>query len=277
MVSKTTNQLFWGHVEVLVDATGTWPTTPVGYITEAGGVSIEGSRDLAGYRVAELDGDAIMKTVKRGMKVSLKLAQFDPALVAKALGLTEDGYVITSGNGVSSDPELALRLVGTRHDGTPLHLYIPRCVSSGSMKIDFSKGAASDIPLEFTALDGTSGLFQFDFGRPSADLTISTGTVARVNAAAGVNGIAWHKLSGEGAAADTLTDITGTTPALAQNEIVRLQIKAITMPITIDHASGIIELTGAADWAMTKLADWLDLYYDLATTTWKEIARYDAP
>jgi hypothetical protein len=175
---------------------------------------------------------------------------------------------------------VALRLVTFTKDRRPMHLFIPRAHSGGNMETQFGKAEASKFPFEFKAVyDATlGGLGMLILGTAAETSTIATGAAARTNANPG-RSIAWLKLAGESGAADQLDDITaaGGSVALADGEVVRLQISAVAAPITLKHASGVIELKGAADWVMNKLTDWIDLYYDLTGTKWVEITRYDAP
>jgi hypothetical protein len=101
-----------------------------------------------------------------------------------------------------------------------------------------------------------------------ATVTIASGTFARTA------GVTHYRVAGEGGAADALTDITGA--ALADGEVLVLQVADASDPITITHATGVIELDGSANWIMNNAGDIIYLKYVLATTKWTEVGRVNA-
>lgn len=277
-VAASNNDLAWGPGKLLLADVGSQPTEEVGQHSDPMTISV--SREVGEQFVQEVLAPVNHIITSENASLTGALAQVNISLLERLLGIAATGSSILFGSGSPQLAQVALRLISTVKDGRPMHLYAPRAHSVGALEMVFGKDAETKLPFELRPVyDATlGGMFQLALGTAAETVTIATGAAARTNANPG-HSIAWLKLSGESAAADALTDITaaGGSVALANNEVVRVQITATTMPITVTHASGVIETKTSADFVLTKLADWIDLYYDLANTTWKEIARYDAP
>lgn len=279
-VAKSSNDLLKGYTAILAAATGSQPTELLGYASNS--MKVKVTRKFNDFFVEDLPGVFEIDISEVGVEVSGELAQVHEDVLARCLGETKTGYEVNLGAAMPEVEELAIRVIGATKNRRPFHIYLPRALSISDLDFEMSsKKGPSVIPVTFRAIDGTAGLAKFMWGRPAVAATIATGTFGRTQVATGatINGISFCTVSGEGAAADTLTDITALagTAALTNNEILRLQIAAITMPITITHASGIIEMTDAASLTLSKISDWIDFYYDLPNTTWKELTRYVAP
>lgn len=273
-VAKDANQRTWGHSVLLMADFGTVPTEELGYARE--GIKLMHSRKTEVDYVQDVTGKIDVRTMEEELKISGVLAQFDADLLARVLGVTKDVGLL-DGGGTPEELEVALRIISSKTGGAPFHLLVLKAKSSGALEMAFTKEKPSGVPFEFESLQSSNRLWRYIMSLARADLTIATGAVARINASP-TKQIAWLRLAGESAAADILDDITGGgAVALADGEIVRIQIFSTAQPITINHASGVIELKDAVDWTMNKLNEWIDLYYDLTNTTWKELARYDLP
>lgn len=270
-VARSTNKILWGQPHLLLADYGSAAVEEVGYSLNP--FTLTGSKEVAKAEVNEVTGAVLAKVMSEGMVVSGELAQFDVDILARVMGLTKSGSRLRMG-GEPENNYVALRAVATTADGLAVHVSMPKAMATEALKLTAQKKELSAIPFAFEGFNDGTTLMDMIFSLASADVTLSTGAFARTNATP-TTSITHCKMSGEGAAADTLTDITGAT-ALVDGEIIRLQIKTTAQPITIDHAAGIIELKDSTDWAMTKLAQWIDLYYDLANTTWKEFCRYTA-
>ena len=279
-VAKSSNDLAFGPGVLLVAATGTQPTEELGF--HADPITTTAERESGKQMVQDVLAVVNHVIVSESFSFSGAIAQVNIDAMERLLGVEKTGESIVFGAGSPQPAEVALRLITTTKDRKPMHIYAPKAVSVGALGMAFGKDEATKLPFTFEAeYDSTlGGLVSLSRSTAAQSLTIATGTAARVNASPGST-IAWLKFAGESAAADALTDITadteGTSLALANNEIVRVQIANVAQPITVTHASGVIETKTSADFVMTKLADWIDFYYDLTATTWKEIARYDAP
>lgn len=278
MATKTLNDLLWGHPVALIDPVGTVPTTDPGYLDEDTGVSIKISNEQGTDRVAELDGAVISRTLSRSCGFTLAFKQYNAETLARALGVpyVSGDLELSIGAGIIQSPKLNARIIGTLEDGKPIHIYFPRCVVGSEVTIDLKRKDPNKLMVDFNALDSSAGMVKKYIGRTVQSATIATGTFARTQETAAPKGIAWVKMSGEGAAADALTDITGSGPSLTDGELIRLQLTTTAQVITVTHGSGVIETKTGTNFVMTHLEDWIDLYYDATATAWKELARYDA-
>lgn len=263
----------WGHSVLLIADYGTVPTEELGYARE--GIKLSHKRKMEQDYVQDVTGKIDTRTMEEELMISGQLAQVDKYVLARALGITLDTGLL-DGGGTPEELEVALRIISSKTNMSPVHLLVGRAKTTGGLELAMTKEKPTGVPFEFEALQSSSRLYRYIFALARADATIATGTFARVNTSP-TKQIAWIRMAGEGAAADDLTDITLGATALADGEIVRLQINSTSAPITIKHASGVIELKTGADWIMNKLGEWIDLYYDLAATAWKELARYDLP
>lgn len=272
-ITKTTNELMWGPAVLLVNTLASNAVNVLGYTVEP--IDLEVGRDMAESYVQELTAPVINKTLRTSMKVSGTMAQVNSVVLGHILGITPGGGSITIG-GEPEEIELDLRIISSMKNRAPFHLYMPRAKADSALKMAFGKDKMTDLPFGFSgAYDSTlGGVGKMTFGNTIQDLTLVTGSVTRVQAAPTTT-ISWIRIAGEGGAADAMTDIAAAD--LANNEIVRVCIVDAADAITLTHATGVIELKDSTSWVMNKLADWIDLQYDLANTKWVELTRYDAP
>lgn len=268
--TQSTNQLWRGPGIVLLAAYGSVAVDELGYTR--GPVTINRTVKVNEDQAQEVTLPIDELTESEALQIEGMLAQFNADTLAYATGLTISTRRFDFG-GQPEENEYAIRLIGTAKNGMPIHVVMPRARPVQSMKLDIQRGKNVDLAFSFHALHDTTVPNIIMGPATVTSATIATGTFARTNATPTAQ-LSWYKLSGEGAAADSLADITGAT-TLVTSEVIRLQLTTVAQPITITHASGIIELKTAADFVLTKLADWIDFYYDLANTAWKELARYD--
>lgn len=276
MVTKSTNNMLWGNVDLLVDADGTFPVTDIGYKSRDNGVVITFSREQNAKEVAELDGPALLRTIRRGVKVSAILDQFLAGNLAKALGINSGTMLI--GGGLYVDDAFEVNVVGTMaDDSTPIHLYLPKAITSDDVEISMMRDNSSGIPIAFTALDDdTNGMARWFIGQTTEEeVTLSTGDAARTIVSDTDYEIKRIEVTSETGTSDAMTDITVASGALFDLERIRVQ-PASGQTITVTHASGVIETKDSENFVMDNAKDWIDLWYDLTNTTWKEITRYAA-
>ena len=276
MVTKTTDDLFWGQAIMCVDATGTVPVTTLGYTAEGTPVTISGTKDEQQERVNEFSYPVEYHQNLKELKIALTLAQVNPTTLSYALGVNADTLEINLGGGIAALPKFTARVVGTLKNDEPIHIICLNAQVTSDFAFETNRAGQAVLPIEFGALDSTSYAGSILCGRTATEVAISTGGLARVQAAT-INGICHHTMTSETGTEDDLDDITsGSGAVLTEQELIRIQ-PASTHAITVKHASGVIELQTAADFIMNNVNDWLDLWYDLSETTWFEIARYDAP
>jgi len=268
-VVKDGAKMFHGHVNLLVGAVGAEPTHAVGYTTRDGIVAVF-EKTVLEHRTDELEGPIRVDTSARGLKLSGSFEQLEADVMGLALGVAPNGSQVLVGKSTQAETLQAWKAVGADYDGNNLQCKLFRARASGSPSLNFGKNLFTGVPFELTALDDeTDGMYEWFFGTPANQVqTLSSGVLTRI-----INE-GYHKVGGEGDAADQLDSITAAD--LVDNETLRLQIQAVAEPITLKHLVGTLELTGGVDWIMAKLNDYIDLQYDLAGTKWVETGRYDA-
>lgn len=236
--------------------------------------TVKRSRKLIGagkIRLAEKSLPAGSYHTGEEITYEFTLHKVSAALVARAMALAAAGNVVTMGDPTISlfHPMFSFALAGSKSDGSPYWERVPYAAAAGESEATFG-GGQTVTPIVIEALDpdeNTTGLYpQIIDGSADVDKTLSTGAFARTQM--------FHRVKGEGGAADALTDITGAS--LLDGEIVTIQIWAASQPITLTHGAGILELQGAANWTMTSINDMIVLQYDLAGTKWVEVERFMA-
>ncbi|MEN6533748.1 MAG: hypothetical protein ABFD60_07030 [Bryobacteraceae bacterium] len=268
MAAQNKRKIMWGRAAVYYGDTGSTPATLVGYTTDDG-VSCKFSEKKEEFRVAERDFPIVDLRTSDGFALSFGMAQLEAETLGLALGRAPAANVILMGGATpSADVNKAWKILGTNLNGDAISITIYEGSAAGDVDLKFAKKNPTDVGITINALDVDSGnAVKFEYGA-NATVTIATGTFARTS------GTTYYKVAGEGAAADALTDITGAS--LVNGEQVTLQISAATMPITLTHGAGTLELDGAANWIMTSVNDWIKLQYDLPNTKWVEIERFNA-
>ena len=271
MASFTVNEVLWSNVQVFSGTAGAVAGTPVGFVRKEGKVDYNFTRDVDRLMV---QGRMLQQKVmikSKGVSVTTPLFQCGNVdLMALCLGLTKVGNVLTVGdttdNAQLSAPEFSMAFVANTVAGTVVRLDIPYAVSIADMTLSLME-AQGDMPFGVEAVDGGAQPY-FTFGAAAINVTLATGVLTRTGA--------YHRVLGEGGAADALTSIVAAD--LVDNEILRIQIQSATMPITVTHATGVgqPQLAGGANWVMTDIRSFLDLKYDLAGTKWVEFQRYNA-
>lgn len=266
MAANDTSKAVWRRAALFVGAAGEVAATPIGYMGRSNGLKTTVDKSVEDYKVDDLDGVAIKKTVDRGFKVEGDAIQLESGVVKYLLGLDPSGEVFTIGGPSCEDISFSVKIVGSRRDGIGFTIAAPNCYSVKALELMFSTEKLTEMPFEFAAVDGAAGLATITIGNsPSA--TLSSGVLTRP--AGG-----YVQVAGQGGVADVLDSITAAD--LADGEKLLLQIYATTAPITLTHLADTLELTGAADWTMTKLEDFILLQYNATGTKWVEISRFDA-
>jgi hypothetical protein len=237
--------------------------------------TVKRSRKLIGankIRLAERSLPSASYHTGEEITYEFNLHEVTVALVAKAMALAAVGNVVSMGDPSVSmfHPQFSFAIAGSKADGSSYYERVPYACAAGEAEMSFGVGEQSVIPITIEALDpdeNTGGLYPTIIdGSTDVDKTLSSGSFARTQD--------FHRVIGEGSAADALTDITGAS--LLNGETVTLQIYAAAQPITITHGAGTLELQGAANWVMTSINDMLVLQYDLPNTKWVEVERFMA-
>lgn len=269
--TKNEKKQLRGPSLILLAMFGTFPSEQVGYTDDKVEIEVEASQEED--EAQECLEPISSVTTKRRLMIAVPVAQVEPDNLHRVLGITPDGGNFAL-SGEVEEIELAALVVNTRDDSCPVYAFHPRMKSDGKLKLAIGRGKAVRVPINLKSLRAAGSYFRF--GSTAEDETLTTGVAARTQTYP-LRYISWLKITSESGASDDLTDITagaGST-ALTDGEIVRIQPKLSGTTITVKHGAGVIELAGEADFAMTKLADWLDLRYDLANTKWVEVARHD--
>ncbi|MEK6684445.1 MAG: hypothetical protein AABY46_07280 [Nitrospirota bacterium] len=267
-VSKTTNELLRGPGVLLIANQGTLPTEELGYHKSP--IKFQITTNSEEDTVEDIVDIVDRIVTSRKIAISGAIAQANMDALARILAVTKSGEQLS----LSGDPEeleLAVRVISSTANRKPVHLYLPRAKSDASLEVTLARGKGAEMAFNFGSLYAAGAYLRTS--NAIQDLTIAVGSVTRVQAAPTTT-ISWLRLAGEGAAADDLTIVAEA--GLTDGEIIRVCIFSAAQPITIKHAAGLLVLKTAADFVMTSVADWIDLYYDTTGSAWKEIARYDA-
>lgn len=268
MASNDATKLIWTYGNLFLGPAGATPTTAVGYMNREAELTITLQRSDDKFYGHNSQFPIIARKEFEGGTVTGEFAQFEPELFAYAMGIDADGQEIKL-NSQTTYNELAVKVIATRRDGKTFLFRALRVQPSGDFKIALSRKEPGVLPFEAEILQPNTGdVFAFGFDEAgTVTATIATGVLTRT-ASAG-----YHKVAGEGGAADELDSITGAS--LTKGERLRLQIASATAPITLKHLVGTLELTGSADWVMSSIYDYIDLQYDETGTKWVEIGRHD--
>lgn len=271
MVTKNADQIVWRRATFLFGTVDVTAATAVGYVSRSNGVAVTATKTSEPLMVEDLDGPLDMVTVERGLRLRANLVQFDIEALALALGIAAVGQVITVGGSGLTDEKFSAKVVAQDRGGTSLTFNALRVISGGETEMTFTMGALTEIPLDLIVLDADAGGgYTITRGVGNLEATLSTGVLTRVI------GAGYHMIASEVTdAADILTSITAGD--LVNLETLRLQIRSINEPITLTHSAGDLVLTGAVDWVMEDLDDYIDLVYTTAGTVWTETSRHDAP
>lgn len=272
---ENASQIILGPAAFYTGVAGQEATTHMGYFDEEGlqtGIEIEKLDVKSGNKIGKVKTFVIEATAK----FSGTLLQATLANMAKMIPgavLTADGkelYIPTE-NAVMQ--ECSAKIVGINPEtGGPREIKIPYCNPAGSWTGKMSAREVQNVPFELESLSQGSKVVQIIDDFSDATVTLVSGKFTRTK------GQTFYRVAGEGGAADALTDIEGGAgdEALVDNELIILAIADAADAITVTHGAGILEATGAANWAMDNLKDLLFLRYDLDNTKWVEVGRDDA-
>jgi len=163
-----------------------------------------------------------------------------------------------------------MMIIGEDPNGAQRTWKIPYVRASGTFSYHYSKKDVQSIDCKFEIV-GHNGV---------DPLTVEDSTAIKVTIASGTfayaGGQTLYLVNGESNAADALTDIVagvGDANALTDGLAIELMLWSASAPITVTHATGIIELDDAANFVMSETTDKLYLEYNLSATKWVESHR----
>jgi 3D (Asp-Asp-Asp) domain-containing protein len=244
-------------------------TTDVGY-------TVDGAELKTNWEGQSIDVDQSVWPLKEAIKNgSLELVfNFAEATLAN-FDLTMNGASVADGVLTLAEPAdtsetISVRLSQAFAAVSPRPAYtrtwdIPYMAKAGTLSVGYKKGGLQIIQATFRVIKYGSvvPVRLADI----VDVTIASGTFTRTA------GTYVYRMAGEGGAADALTDITGAS--LTNLEYIEIIPLSAAQPITVTHASGVIELTGSTNWVMTDVRDRLILQYNTSGSKWVEISRVD--
>lgn len=262
MGAPTSANVLTGICDILVGTAGSTANTLLGFTQDG----VELAQDTTYERIMMDQGKRPVKILatEHSEKVRLNLGEATMANLARSFhGVSTSTNTVIIGS--AADSEVSLMIIGLDPAGTYRVWTIPYCQSVGNVVYRYSKGGAQVLAVEFEVLgkSGSNPITITDVNDLS--VTISSGTFART-----ANRIL-HIVKGEGSAADTLTDISGT---LSDGEIVILRPYAASQAITVTHEADTISLTGSANLTLTQPTDTLVLAYATSGTKWVEQSRW---
>lgn len=264
--TKDVDETLVGDVTVYVGTAGTPASNLLGFLREDDAFDITDGPEPVPIKV---HGQAFPHRhflANRTGSVTLHSLQTNATLLGIAFGVTPSGQVITLDETPKLMPQISLAFVSETLGGTAWRrdwLYVS---TDGMPKYVPTGKALVPISMKFN-VEGTGAQSYITLGAGNVTATLATGVLTRTGN--------YHKVAGESAAADTLTNITAAD--LVNGETLTLQISATTMPITLDNdtaTAGHLILTPGIDWQMTRLSQSITFQYVLADTHWTEIARY---
>lgn len=272
MVDKNADQIVWRRATFLFGTVDVTAATAVGYVSRSNGVTVTATKTSEPLMVEDLDGPLDMVTVERGLRIRANLVQFDISALALALGIDAVGQVITVGGSGLTDSKFSVKVTAQDRGGTSIIFNALRAISGGETEMTFTMGALTEMPLDLIILDADAGGgYTITRGVGNLEATLDGSGILTRTVGAGYHMIASNVTD----VADVLASITGAS--LTDLETLRLQIRSTTEPITLTHSVGDLALTGAVDFVMADLDDYIDLVYTVAGTVWTETSRHDAP
>lgn len=273
MTAKDVTKMVLFEAAVFTGTAGATATTPIGYVIEEDSVEIA-TTSPGGFDIM-VQGEKLRlrrAIVNRAVTVTVPAAQLTVDTMALALGLTAVGNTLTIGdaNDPVLSPQISLAVVGQDLNGDTVRIDIPYCSASGESDTSLSQAVLARLPIVFGA-EAKSGNYPFwTFGDITS--TISGGVLTRTQAI--------HSVIGEGAVADILDSIAGTTELpLIDGETLRLIPSTIAYDVTMTHLNDTLELFGDANFLLgttSAINAWIDLQYDVADTAWVEKGRFVA-
>lgn len=262
-----------GKFSVIVGPENTTPTDLVG-LTVEDSLEIVPSKTSVALRTTSRQGDTSIDDISTAVAINFGLVQHVPEAWALALGETPVGQVVKLGGSPSIGRKYALRLTGQDVDGSAIQHNFPSCACAPSGSWNLVPNAHGIIPVNLVVQDHVDNDFMASMtkGGGDQDKTLSGGTFVRVLDTPQ----SYHRLLGEGSAADDLDTITAGD--LEDGEILTLQIQSTASPITFIHAasgSQTLDLAKAevADITLRALTDFIRLIYVLSTTEWQYVTH----
>jgi len=268
-MANTSLNVLVGVSVIRVGTAGLIATTEIGY-------TVDGAELNFAVDTESIDVDQSVWTLKEAVKKSstelvMKFAESTLTNIDRAMnGATIVSNVLTLNEPGDTSEQISVRLSQAFAAATPNPAYtrtwdIPYLNKRGSTSIGYRKGGIQVIPATFAVVKvGSVAPVRV---ADVIEKTIASGSFARI---AGT----WvHRLAGEGAAADALTDIAGAS--LTNDETIEIVPYSAAQAITVTHATNTIELTGSVNWVMNDVRDRLVLQYKSSGTKWVEVSRVD--
>lgn len=260
-------EIMVGPVAVYHGTAGSTAALSVGF-TDESGVAFAPGVELLPVKVGERL--AVVKSIPIDHQAMLKMNLLQPNMtnLSRFLhGSTQTGTRLAVSPTDQTEKTCSVKLVGLNPDGLVRTLEMLYATPKIAGDIQMSARQLKMLPVEYEALGYGSELYSLQDGDGSEVVTLSSGVLTRVA------GAGYHKVGGEGATSDALTSITGT--GLTDGELLILQLKSESEPITLTHLDDTLELEGDANWAMTSLLDAIWLEYRATGTKFVEVQRFD--
>jgi hypothetical protein len=259
----TASNIIVSTAAIYVGTAGSTPATYLGYCA-GDSVSITFDEEFLDAETSE----KVLFVKRAAIKptFTIKCESLEATMDNMSYGLpaaTLSGSTITRTSTNTTVTPCSVKVVGVNASGA-VRTYQCLYAYAKLGEIKLSPKEWVKFPLEFEAYGGGDTLWTVTDGSTDSDVTLATGTFARVAA------LNYYVISGEGAAADVMTNITGT---LVADELFYLRIASATMPITMTDLADTLELDPSADWIMTSVNDLLILKYEASETQLREVGR----
>lgn len=267
--AQNTDQIVLCAATIYYGTAGEEPTLTMGY-TDDEGLTFAPEAEIMDIKAAQRLGTVKRLVTDKSGTFSGNLLQATLDNLAQVIpGATLSSTTLTQDPTSSTLQEISCKLVGVNPDGIVRTYKALYANPVGNGEVTLNASGLLVQPFELKTISKGAAVWTIVDGSGSEAVTLSTGAFARAASQT------YYKMSGEGAAADALSDVTGAT-SLVNNELLILQIASASQPITVTHATGVIELDGEANWIMADVDDVLFLRYNLAGTKWVEVGRYSA-
>lgn len=273
-VTKDLGKRFKSDIGVFIGDENGASASLVGLVSRDPGVEVVTTIETIDVYTVDKQGKLASDVTKRDAIINFTCLQTDAAVLGLALGVTEDGQVVTFGGSNEIQRRFSLKLTGSMADGTLQTLEFPVVTPIGSPTFTLNPDGYTMVSVSLAALEHVDNTYMWRWtaGAGNVVATLATGELTGV-----INlPSTYHKIASQvPGAADVMDILDGTVDV--DGHVVTLQLNSITEPITFtDNQGGTndLNLIGGNDYTMVSLSDFIKFQYRSSTTDWEETERY---
>ena len=270
-MAQTTTELQRGTItEIYIGTDLGTPATSMGY-TRRGSFRFNPAQSEEQIQTDQGIDPVLDLITDRNPSMTFEIMQLTQANLLQCLpGLTESGYVLSAATDPNSvDNWVSISALTYDENGATRIIRMRHARPSSPQEFSPSPAAIQGWAVQFVGRHSSTVPAYEILSAQTLTATLATGVLTRV-ANQGI-----HLVIGEGAAADALTQITGTGCAVGE----QILLKAATPGTAITVTDGVtMALNGDVDVVLTKAADYVRLQCTNVATpgaeVWTEVARY---